>query len=185
MKAIASWALIGSALFAGPASAQQAHTGNPAVRHGPDIVVQGAPPTLEHWTRGISRTLDDALEYPSLTPGWAPAEGIVSVRFLCSEAGTPAAVRIFKTSGDRQLDRAAVRAVQRIKSMHPLPNGLKPTQIYEANVLFSLSPQHHDRMIAKLRQEAEKRNAWFQPDDVIAFGTGFRTPLRTSAKSGA
>lgn len=108
-----------------------------------DIVVQ--PPTLAHWSAAISRELNATLRYPRTDPGWVTPEGTAWVDFTCSEAGKPAGMTVAQRSGSTALDRAAMAAVERIKTMHPLPVGIGHDQRYRAVIMFATSKSSLDR----------------------------------------
>jgi TonB family protein len=87
--------------------------------------------------------------------------GIVAVKFGCSESGAPSSVQLYKTSGNRRLDRAAMRAVSKIATLHPLPARLRHEQQYIVRVLFANSGSGAEREIRKMQAEAVKSNAWY------------------------
>lgn len=90
-----------------------------------------------------------------------PSEGIVAVKFNCSESGAPAGVELMKSSGNREYDIATLRAVRRIASLHPLPTGLSHDQKYIIRVLFASSEYRAGQKIAQMRRDAEHANAWY------------------------
>lgn len=120
------------------------------------IVVTGESITLNNWVHRTSGQLERNLQYPNYLMGREANEGVVKVRFACSDDGTPAAVTLAQSSGHHDLDNAAMRAVRGIRSLHPLPNGLAHDQQYQAIVLFAASQPSYDRQIAALRDEARQ-----------------------------
>jgi hypothetical protein len=46
-------------------------------------------------------------------------------------------VKLLHRSGDVRLDRAAISAIQRIKTLHPLPAGIGTAQLFQANIVFA------------------------------------------------
>ena len=96
-------------------------------------------PTVARWSAAISRELDDSLVYPRAMHGRELPEGTAWVDFTCSESGQPAGMKIAQRSGSPMLDRAALAAVPRIKTMHPLPAGIGHDQRYRAVIMFALS----------------------------------------------
>lgn len=137
------------------------------------IVVTGPEVSLNAWSGRVVRALDRNLYYPIPIRG-VPDEGVASVKFLCSEDGTPAKVAIVKSSGSRVLDAAAVRAVRRIVTLHPLPDGITHDQPFQANILYATSQEKLDRQVAALLAEAKNRNAWFaNRSEKLALNIGF------------
>jgi len=120
------------------------------------IIVTGTAITLDNWIHRTSGQLEQNLQYPNYLMGREPSEGVVRVRFACSDDGTPAAVTLAQSSGHAELDSAAMRAVRDIRSLHPLPDGLAHDQQYQAVVLFAASQPSYDRQIAALRDEARQ-----------------------------
>lgn len=171
-------ALALATVIAGPALARQ---------HEKTIVVTSGPTTLAHWSTGFTRQLERKLHYPQPPTGDLPASGIVAVRFQCSPDGRPAGIVLHRKSGDRGLDREAMRAVSRIESLHPLPPGVKPNQTFEADILFATAWSEYQHQVDQLNREAEQRNSWFKGDrlaadgdaPVIALSAGAGVPARS------
>lgn len=156
------YCLIAASTLPGTATASPKQDGAKQDGQSRTIVVQASPVTLKQWSKTISNRLEDGIRYPA--PMWATDidSGIVTVRFQCGEDGRPTALTLNRKSGSGALNRAAMRAVSHIKTLHPLPAGLKPTQVYEAHILFARSEEEYRRQIVMLRKEAERRNAWFK-----------------------
>lgn len=153
----------------------------PAKRSEKNIVVK-APVTLVEWSSGVSKQLDGILRYPNPGVGQMPPSGLASVRFQCSEDGRPAAVTLSRKSGSRDLDREALRVVSHLKTLHPLPPGIRHDQLYVANILFATSMESYHRQLAALQKEAAEHNAWFgAPDKVIAINVGSRAKGRNAS----
>lgn len=117
------------------------------------IVVMARPVSLATWSGLVTRSLEANLRYPAGILGQDPHEGVVRVRFLCSASGQPGNVSLQTSSGAHDLDREAVRAIARIPTLHPLPNGMDATQRYEALVLFANSHERHDQQMIAVRKE--------------------------------
>ncbi|MBR0553817.1 energy transducer TonB family protein [Stakelama marina] len=167
MKTITTFAIASGLLLAVPGHAQNTQN--------PEFDVTAPTLTIERWSKGITRKLNRNLDYPvrfHQAGGFhQPSEGVVRVNFRCTETGAPTAITLAKSSGHRELDRAAMAAVQRIKTLHPLPAGIGAGQRYQALLLFALDQQSHDRQLAKLQQEADRRNAALgQPAERVAMG---------------
>lgn len=126
--------------------------------------------TVSQWSRTMTRNLDDRLEYPRFLVG--RTQGVVRLKFLCSESGAPSDVAVLQSSGSRQLDQAALRAVRRIPTLHPLPDGVAHDQKYVATILFAQDQASHDRQMALLVREAQDHNKRFG-NRQVALGIGF------------
>lgn len=118
--------------------------------------------TLAQWSTRVSREIDRRVRYPDIPSNEAWPEGVVQVKFRCSDSGASDQVSIFKTSGSRSLDRAAIQAVKSLKQLHPLVSGIGPEQNYIALVLFATSREGHAEQMALIEKDAKKRNAWFK-----------------------
>lgn len=123
------------------------------------IVVTATPFTVDQWVARTTKSLESHLNYPAYLLGREPNEGVARVRFRCSEDGTPSAVTLDGTSGHRELDNEALRAVSRIRTLHPLPDGITHDQQFQAVVLFARTQASYDRQVASIRDEAMQRNA--------------------------
>ena len=124
-------------------------------------VVVAAPPTLDTWSNHLFKLLDRRISYPAPLFGQAVNTGIVTVKFHCSDTGAPAGVTLFKSSGHRDLDRATLRGVQQIATLHPLPAGLKRDQVFVVRMLYADSAEAAREQIARMQAEAKRNNAWF------------------------
>lgn len=129
-----------------------------------DVVVTA--PTLEQWSAKMARELERNIDYPPPYHGRQYSEGVTRIRFACSETGAPAELSVLRSSGDRRLDKAALRAVGRIKTMHPLPAGITHDQRYAAVILFAASELSRDEQMRALMKEPETRR--------LAAGSGGR-----------
>ncbi|MCC2977620.1 energy transducer TonB [Sphingomonas sp. PL-96] len=125
------------------------------------IVIVAEPVTLSTWSQRTTKLLERHMVYPHYMLGALPREGVVRVSFLCSETGKPKSVAIADSSGFSELDAAALRAVRMIPTLHPLPQGLKHDQRYQAVLLFATSQASHDRQLVGIPEDAARRNAWF------------------------
>ncbi|MBR0553452.1 energy transducer TonB family protein [Stakelama marina] len=121
-------------------------------------MVVTAQPEVTQWAAATSRELERHLYYPRTLFGREPDQGIVTVHFLCSEDGRPANAVIARSSKNAALDRAAVRAVERIRTLHPLPRGATPQQRFSAVILFANSEEGRDRQLRKLQRDGDRAN---------------------------
>ena len=133
----------------------------PSQQTAPPVIVTATPLTVHGWSSTVAQKLDRNLEYPAPLFRQLYAQGLVTVRFSCDERGRPANLAIASSSGSRALDRAALRAVARIDTLHPLPSGANGGERFAARVLFADSQESSDRMMRKINAEARSQNeAW-------------------------
>jgi periplasmic protein TonB len=137
-----------------PAPAQAMQQGNP-------IVIVGERISLPQWSKRMTRVIESRMVYPSYLTRDTPREGIVRVHFRCSEDGRPTEVTLLDSSGFSEIDKAALRAVKNIPTLHPLAEGLGDEQRFQAVLLFAKDQSSYDQQIAALQNDAERRNAWF------------------------
>lgn len=131
-----------------------------------EINVTAQHRSLTDWTARTGQMLSQKLQYPAIIAG--PQEGVVAVKFMCSDSGAPTGIALLKSSGSAQLDRAAMRGVSRIATLHPLPSGLAPSQKYVATILFAQSQGSYVRQIRKLESEQQDGNKWFDGRQTMA-----------------
>jgi TonB family protein len=124
-----------------------------------------APPTLTAWSKKVFSDLNQRLRVRDAMGPTQTQTGIAAVKFNCSETGAPAGVSLYKSSGNRELDQATVRAVRQIVSLHPLPRGLGHDQQYIVRVLFANTDESARRQIAAMQREATERNAWYAKNE--------------------
>ena len=118
-------------------------------------------PTLAAWSDRVFDDLGKVTKYPGAIGNLPTPEGVVAVKFNCSESGAPENVTLVEKSGHRDLDNATLRAVRRIASLHPLPEGMNHRQAIIVRVLYANSEQDTRRKLAKLQADAARSNAWF------------------------
>lgn len=127
----------------------------------PDITVTApAAGEIRAWSTRVGSAIDREMRYPRLLGLSNSHEGMVDVTFRCSEDGTPTEVTLARTSGSRLLDRAGLQAVQRVGSLHPLPNGVGHDQVYRARMLFAIDDGlgRGKRKAEALRETADDAN---------------------------
>ena len=128
--------------------------------NGHSMVVTGASvPNVRVWSQNIAQQLDRHLVYPRAFGSADYPEGTVSVRFSCGDDGKPASVVLIKGSGNRLIDRAAVRAITRIETLHPLPAALLHGSTIQANIILAADEQSLARQQAVLRHNETLRIA--------------------------
>lgn len=157
-------AIVAACLLVASAVAQP----GPATSNDPSNAV-----TFKTWAVRVQKELDRNLRYPSDLMGEYPRGGVVRVKFNCSDDGRPDRVTIARSSGNRLLDKAALQAVQRMASMHPLPASFAHEQKFAALILFDgIGGQNGDLYQKKVLEEAAKDNAWLDQPAIARAGTG-------------
>lgn len=134
------------------------------------IQVTAKPVTVVKWAEHTSKLLDRSLARNRNWP--AQKEGIVAVKFLCSDTGAPSNIALLQSSGSKRLDAVAMKAVGRIASLHPLPDGVSRNQKFVAKILFAENQQSYWRQIDALRQAARLQNDKYNRPTNLAFGVG-------------
>ena len=124
-----------------------------------EVVVRPDAVSMKNWSGRVSRDLERNLAYPRMGPAGFDPEGVVRVDFRCSEDGRPTDATVARRSGQRRLDLAALRAVARIRTMHPLPAGIGPDQRYAAVVVFARTEESRDRELAAFGEETRLAQA--------------------------
>lgn len=130
-----------------------------AEQPGQDIEVTGAA-TVDAWTKVVSRNLDKQLNNEidqAMITGSIPT-GLATVRFNCSDTGKPTAIELTRRSGDLRMNNLAKEAVAGIKTLHPLPVGVAPDQVFIANILVASDAKEQERYMAKLRDEGQRQS---------------------------
>lgn len=138
-------------LFA-PAYAAQQQTKSP-------LVVTATALTVDQWSANTTKSLERQLRRAVHSNSPQTNEGVVRVNFRCSEDGTPSEVALANSSGHGDLDRAALRAVRGISTLHPLPQGIPHDQRFAALILFANDQLSYNRQMAVLRENAARENA--------------------------
>ncbi|USI72202.1 energy transducer TonB [Sphingomonas morindae] len=125
-------ALVGATLALALGTPVAAHqTRKPA----PSINVMAETPA--QWQARINESLDRNLVYPTMLSTAPAPDGVVRIAFRCSETGQPQAVRLIESGGSHALDRAALKAVASIETLHPLPAGIDHDRAMEAWIVFA------------------------------------------------
>ncbi len=119
------------------------------------IVIQ-APPTRVQWAGQVGRNLDAAIRYPQPLFGRQSEAGLVSVIFVADENGRASSARLLRSSKSRDLDRAAIDAIGRMKSMQPMPEDVVAGQRIRANIVFATNYRDYDRQLRLLRAESTR-----------------------------
>lgn len=156
--------LVGAAFAAGlvlptVSSAEPATSASNTHVHAAPIMVTA--PSVERWSAKVFNDLSRKIQYPVPLGIAQPSEGIVSVKFNCNESGQPSGIQLLNSSGHGDLDRATLRAVARIPSLHPLPEAVGPGQDFIIRMLFATSEEKAKAKLTKLRADAARNNERF------------------------
>lgn len=150
------WHLLALApLLAAPALAG-GHGQQPAPS---SITVEAGQETVAQWSARVGQSLNAELVYPQPMGTSNYDEGLVKVGFRCAEDGRPGEVALVKSSGSHDLDRAAMRAVQRIQTLHPLPDGITRDRAMQAWIAFAPDEESLKQITRASHREAQMANA--------------------------
>ncbi|MXO47607.1 TonB family protein [Erythrobacter vulgaris] len=128
---------------------------------------------VEKVTRDLDRQLDRTNVFASQPSG----EGISIVRFTRASDGSVSNVKIYRESGKRAFDRIAMRAVSRLRSLETLPAGVRPDQLYQANIIFAEDGWGiHDMEQQLAAEESARRASNLSERKVFAFGSAASHP---------
>ena len=144
----------------------------PAAAGPQEIVVTGSPRevALASWSDRVRDDLERKMGSPSALNG-VSAEGLVTVSFTCTESGHPDNVALLQSSGHNGLDKAALRSVRRLSSLHPMVEGMRPNQKVVAQMLYldgTGSPSRIDRRTKELEAKARDANQWFTHEQIAS-----------------
>ncbi len=143
----------------------------PSASAGAREIVVSPSRTETVFVRDVSRELDRQLQRDR-SPLRQASKGYAIVRFRCSVDGLPEAISIYRSSGDRQVDRIALRAVERLRSLHPLPDGAASGQLIQANVAVAGTERALAMVQRRLaRDEAQRLASAPVESNVIVLGS--------------
>lgn len=123
------------------------------------VITAPSKPSVVQWTQKIAQQLDRRLVYPRAIGRSDYPEGTVSVRFSCGDDGKPASVVVFRGSGNRLIDRAAVRAIAKMDTLHPMPAAIRHNSTFQANIILAADEQSLARQETVLRRNETQRVA--------------------------
>lgn len=137
-----------------------------------EIIVTGSSRevALADWSQRVRRDLEKKMAPPRSLSG-AFDEGLVAVRFVCSQDGEPERVAILQSSGSNALDQAALRTVRKLSSLHPMVEGMRPNQQVVAQMLYlnSYTPRRIvERRIKEVEDQARTSNKWFTREQIAS-----------------
>jgi TonB family protein len=111
-----------------------------AKKRGQDITVT-APLTVKVWAQGLTRRLDDALQYPTGLTIYNPNHAFARVQFSLNADGSIRDMYLVRKSGSRALDKAALKAVLKLDRISAMPTSITPGRLIEAHLLFAQSEE--------------------------------------------
>ena len=139
---------------------------SPAI--GQELVVTVTPPSeLEIWSKTVTRDLDRRLTRARISD----AQGIVQLRFMLDEKGHPENIMLYRSSGDRRTDRAAMNAVRGLKGLEEAPVLNVYNQTFQANIVFATDQRGLEQFMEELRlSEIGRLAQGTTGPEVISFG---------------
>lgn len=132
-----------------------------------DLVVTSQR-TVEALVADASRDLDRQLARSVRGQRFDGAQGLAIVRFECSEDGKPQEMSLVRKSGSRSIDTAALQAVGRLSTLHPLPQSIARGQLFQANVIVADSQYRLEELQRTLARDESARLARREQRNVIA-----------------
>lgn len=150
-----AFAIAAGALASGPALSQQ-------------IVVKPVDSFAESVAAEIEHELDRTMRSTKWTRG-----GTAKVRFTAGADGEPENITLYRKSGDRSVDRVALRAVQRVDSLPRLPASLPRDQVIQANIIVANGAGHMERLQSQLAREEAYRIASADPGERTVLALNF------------
>lgn len=131
-----------------------------------DGIVVSSARSVDDFVNAVSRDLSRSLTPPSLRSYPLDATGLAQVLFECGPDGKPTKIRIYNKSG-AGIGLLARRAVAKIRSLHPLPQGVNNDQLYMANIIVADTPRQFDKLSAELNRREKQRIAAAKGDRKI------------------
>ena len=125
----------------------------------PMVITAASRPTVAVWSQKITQRLNNTLKSSVSWRDWNFPEGTVSVRFSCGDDGKPTSVALFRRSGEREVDSAALRAVSHLNALHPMPSAIGHDVTIQANIIFAADNESLARQQAVLRRNEAQRIA--------------------------
>lgn len=156
---------------------------NAQVASAPPIVVTASPRAiaLAEWSNRVGQSIEGKMRLPYKLGQANGRDRLVEIAFVTDDSGVPANVRVAATSGNRRTDAAAVRAISRMGTLAPLPEGMNRNQAFRAQLLYLDSPTDRramERRVDALRENARTGNAWYTNRAEVASGAILLTAAR-------
>jgi periplasmic protein TonB len=123
-----------------------------------DGIVVSSGRSVDDFVNDVSRDLDRELNRIDISSPRHLENGVAQVLFECGPDGKPINVRLYKKSGF-WTGLKARRVVSKIRSLHPLPQGVSHDQLYLANIIIADSPREFEELSEELEQLEKQRIA--------------------------
>ena len=121
-------------------------------------VVIGAR-SLDKFVGDVSKDLDRTLNRSRPRAQPVIGTGIVQVLFECGPDGKPTNISYYRKDNERDVNRFAVHAVSKIRTMHPLPSGISEGQRYMANIIIARDWVEYKDLSKELNRSEQLRIA--------------------------
>ncbi len=153
LKILVATSLIATLAVSSPAQAQ-----NIVVNPNYDNVVIGGR-SLDTFVSNVNEDLNRTLNRS--TPRTEPVlgTGIVQVLFECGPDGKPTNISYYRKDDNRGVNRLGMRAVSKIRTMHPLPRGVSENQQYMANIIVASNYLEYVDLSKELNRSEKSRIA--------------------------
>lgn len=126
----------------------------------------------QQWADDLSHDLDRQLRAVRVSPFDVLPNGLVQIRFEVHD-GQAVNVRVHRPSGDRWLDRAAMKSVAHLDGIPAIPYEVDGQRTVQANIITARSDKAFDELSEELRDVEAARMASAGPDQmVIALNPG-------------
>lgn len=131
-----------------------------------NIIVEPKRTTVDTFVEEVSHDLDDELRRARVDP-ISLYGGVAQLRFNVDDEGNPTNVQLYKKVGDRQVNRVAMHAINRLEGINLASIGYPEDTVIQANVVISTSRDQTAQLLKKLQREEQARLAAAQPEDRI------------------
>jgi hypothetical protein len=122
-----------------------------------NVVIGGR--SLDNFVGDVNKDLDRALNRSRPVTRAIMGTGIVQVLFECGPDGKPTNISYYRKDQDGDVNRLAVRAVSKIRTMHPLPHGVSENQQYMANIIIASNYLEYEDLSKELNRSEQSRIA--------------------------
>lgn len=122
-------------------------------------IVVAAQPGMSAWISQVSEDLSATFERTRLPSPRAIPSDYAQVQFTCDEDGKPTDIALVRKSRSGWIDRAALRSVRNLKTMHPLPMNVREGQLYQADFIFAETDRAYERIAEKVHDSHLQRLA--------------------------
>ena len=129
-----------------------------------EIIVAPNQSVVDRFIEDVSHDLDDELGNV-LIDTFRLHGGIAKIRFQTDANGKPENVWFYEKSGDRQVNRIAMRAIKRLDGIDLESIGYPQDTVIHANVVISSTPGQAERLMEDLALSEAARLAAAKPDE--------------------